>query len=64
MWVNIIVIRPGGSQYTVVSGYDDGTGGCVSPGVTGVPQGVRSVYMYGGLRSASQLIYQAQFSVQ
>jgi len=64
MWVNIVGTRPNGSTYAVVTGYDDGTGGCVSPGPVGFPFGTRTLTMYGGVYSASQVLDTAQFTVQ
>jgi hypothetical protein len=64
MFVRIVVFKPDGTSYEVVDGFDDGRGDCVSPGAAGFPPGPRSVFMYGGLQSASQLFDQTSFTVR
>jgi hypothetical protein len=64
MFVHIMAIKPDGTSYDVVNGFDDGRGDCVSPGPAGFPFGTRRVFMYGGLQSASQLFDQATFTVR
>src|SRR5439155_26807137 len=64
MFVRIVVFRPDGTSYEVVDGFDDGRGDCLSPGRAGFPHGTRTVFMYGGLQSASQLFEQTSFTVR
>jgi len=64
MFVRIVVFKPDGASYEVVDGFDDGRGDCLSPGAVGFPPGTRSVFMYGGLQSASQLFDQTLFTVR
>jgi hypothetical protein len=64
MFVRIVVFKPDGTSYEVVNGFDDGRGDCLSPGAAGLPRGTRTVFMYGGLQSASQLFDQTSFTVR
>jgi hypothetical protein len=64
MFVRIVAFRPDGSSYVVVNGFDDGRGDCLSPGAGGFPLGTRTVFIYGGLQSTSQLLDQTAFSVR
>jgi hypothetical protein len=62
MWVRIVHQSPNG-QITLVNGYDDGRGGCVTAPTPPSGAGQRTETLYGGRNSANQVLDTTFFNV-
>lgn len=61
--VTISLRRPDGTKSTVLDGNDDGTGGCIQPGLAGPPTGTRDVHMDVSVNGSLLASADAQYSV-